>query len=404
MLGILQKYIGPLIDDVMKPIMDWVLRQAWPVRGGILLSLLCGAGVASRPADVGRVAVDAGYAVEVMQSGARIPIGTDLLSTVRETNARLETTVEADYRRVPGPTMTPWSATQAVFALPQAAQAAIKVPAYMKFLNDNRAADCFCWTELPQEAARGKLLHISGWILTETASLGVAASSKDLDSILSLQGDGGWWPTYAEAKEERFASTYATAWMLWGLLSQREHHLIPADQRERVDNAISSARAWLLTTRKTNGRWANYPNLRGSPESAGIAGLVLHVLHKSDAKQLTELDRAWLENLPVLDPKQPVENVYIELKAPTRVYIDEISQVPIPWSIVATIDAYPNGDVLDRVRAVRWLQGALRQDTVLKADANDNNWWRAELLYGLRYLEQNSRPSANLGKSAPNPS
>jgi hypothetical protein len=66
------------------------------------------------------------------------------------------------------------------------------------------------------------------------------------------------------------------------------------------------------------------------------------------------------------------------------------TQIKLPWLLIATADAYANGSLLQRVKALSWIEQVLAQDGVTNSDTEPDNWWRAEVLYALRYvLEQN---------------
>jgi hypothetical protein len=145
-----------------------------------------------------------------------------------------------------------------------------------------------------------------------------------------------------------------------------------------------------MTTRNDGARWKDYPYHRFAKLSPAMSGLVLHVLHRAKVPDLEELDEAWLRSLP--DPGSPavleLDLRYVELRTSHGVRIDHITQVPMAWLIVGTADAYRNGSFRERSRALKWLTTLTQDQRVLTADATDNNWWRAELLYALAYLEE----------------
>jgi hypothetical protein len=76
----------------------------------------------------------------------------------------------------------------------------------------------------------------------------------------------------------------------------------------------------------------------------------------------------------------------VELRGSNIERIDHFSQIKLPWMLIATIDAYPSGDIFQKGRARNWIDAALSEHGVLTADASTNNWWRAELLYALKYV------------------
>ena len=66
--------------------------------------------------------------------------------------------------------------------------------------------------------------------------------------------------------------------------------------------------------------------------------------------------------------------------------IDHFQQITLPWMLIATVDAYSSGGIFQKARARDWIDAALSEHSVLTADANTNNWWRAEFLYALKYV------------------
>ena len=49
-------------------------------------------------------------------------------------------------------------------------------------------------------------------------------------------------------------------------------------------------------------------------------------------------------------------------------------QITLPWMLIATVDAYPNGTIFQKARARNWINAALSKHSVLTADANTENW------------------------------
>jgi hypothetical protein len=120
----------------------------------------------------------------------------------------------------------------------------------------------------------------------------------------------------------------------------------------------------------------------------------LHALHMVSPNSLRDLDKEWLDNLlPIPPTASDADNPYHWIRIrdkPNYPELDAFVQIKLPWMLVATVDAYPSGTVLQRVTALQWLESALQQPTVVNADTQPNNWWRAELLYGLKYVLQST--------------
>ncbi|HKE92976.1 MAG TPA: hypothetical protein VKB34_01605, partial [Povalibacter sp.] len=286
---------------------------------------------------------------------------------------------------------TPWSAAQAVYAAPGTADLdAEKITA---FIRGKRDPDCNCWVEIPGSTT-DQCIFISGWILAALARLNVAAAPGETEFLLRQQHGSGWWSIFPVEGESLAASTYATAWALIGLHEQRTRNLIPPQQAREVDSAIQKATTWLLSVREKNARWKPYPNMKQSVASESISGVVLHALHMTSPAELAAIDKEWLDNLPARAiPAPDHENYYIEIRTAHGRSIDHFVQIPLPWLLVATVDALPSADRLQRAKATRWLESQLNQESVLAADTVPLNWWRAELLYSLRHVLTGASPS-----------
>jgi len=167
-------------------------------------------------------------------------------------------------------------------------------------------------------------------------------------------------------------------------MNRRE--LVSSAMRSRAEDAVARGVAWLLHTRTELGKWKPYPNIAKSRESDSISGLVLHTLHVADPSGLRELDRDWLSSLPRTPPEAPLEEgSYVEFRG----RFDHFQQITLPWMLIATVDAYPSGDIFQRARTRNWIDSALSERSVLAADADTTtNWWRAELLYALKYVRR----------------
>ena len=117
----------------------------------------------------------------------------------------------------------------------------------------------------------------------------------------------------------------------------------------------------------------------------------MHALHKTllHGKQLQQIDMDWLGNLPSssisVDDK---DQAWLWKQS----FVDGFVHIRLPWLLAATADAYANGSLLQRVEALAWLERVLADETVIKSDTRPENWWRAELLYGFRYVLQRAEP------------
>ena len=106
---------------------------------------------------------------------------------------------------------------------------------------------------------------------------------------------------------------------------------------------------------------------------------------------LRDLDRSWLSGLrgvpPEFKAKDDEGQQRPELRGSSNIpRIDTFVQLKLPWMLIATVDAYSNGNILQKGRALDWINVALSKQSVLTADANTESWKRAELLYAIKYV------------------
>ena len=380
----LRKAWNEIAESVIRPVKDWILTRSWPTRLGFLILTAIAAYGVWWPSDFKQKLNGAGFAMRVIVSGEGvIPVSDSAKHDLARGIARLAQTVEADLAAIDEPGTTPWSASQAVASL---ALLGKQVPGrdYSAFVNRKRAGACFCWRERPERSSDEIATFISGWVSAAYAETGRPLSSGDLDYLLGIQNRAGWWPMFPEGQGARFASTYSTAWVVLGLLRQRDKRLIPESRRARVDAAIARGVSWLLAARSPGARWKLYPNEANSPQSESVSGLVLYVLHAAEAQAIEDVDQEWLDNLPASDLEPAaVENQYFELRAEDGISIDHFVQVRLPWILAATAKAYRSGTARQKARTLAWLERVIEQPSVRSADTNSLNWVRAELLLGL---------------------
>jgi hypothetical protein len=98
-----------------------------------------------------------------------------------------------------------------------------------------------------------------------------------------------------------------------------------------------------------------------------------------------EVNEEWLENLPPhIISVNDSEKYRIEILTSSGNAIDDFEQLEMPWTLVATVDAYPSGTLSQKAKAVRWLEANLNYKSVQSIDTR-KDWWKAEVLYSLNY-------------------
>ena len=376
------------LDSVLEPVWKWLMASSWKVKTIILLASGLLFYAVTYPDVVESLYKRTNSIAKVLFLASNvIPLDKALVKESRSIVTRLSRTVSGDLLKLHVSNLTPWSAAQAVMSLADADSTVIDKNAIVSFIRSNTVPGCACWTELPKHVSEPQCTFISGWVIAAFADAGVAATNEELKYILDAQDQDRWWPTFHIMKYSNYASTYSTAWILIGLLRQKEKGYINKREATAVDSAIARATGWLLSVRGKGARWKPYPRLNVNIESESISGLVLHALHLSAPHQVASIDREWLESLPFKAVgAADGENYYVDMKTENSQAIDHFVQLKAPWMMIATVDAYESGTTFQRAKALRWLETTLSHDSYSVADADEKNWWRAELLYGMRYV------------------
>jgi hypothetical protein len=343
-----------------------------------------------------------------------IPIGAAADGQLRGAISNLAYSLRNDLKNPGQIDREPWTIAQAVVAVKGTDEHPETAPILMAF-RELAERGCDCWREVPThyldpkptpgapavalrrndksaDKPGGFPLSIvaTGWILLAQASLAAPPSPKTLRFLVSEQHPDGWWAIFPVARDAKFASIYGTCWALLGLKSQLSTSLVPRQYTPAIEAAIERGTRWLLETRQ-KARWRFYPNLaQRSTDSESLSGLALHTLHEiSDGKlELKQIDRDWINELPGAPPPPgEAESQLLWVDSKEGRSADHYQQIKLPWLIIATVDAYPNGTLWERARALYWFERALEQTSLREAHSHPDNWWRSELLYALNYLQ-----------------
>jgi len=219
--------------------------------------------------------------------------------------------------------------------------------------------ECSCWRKLPAGNFPSHL-GVTSWTLWALACYGIPAHRTEIEFLLAAQGPEGGWPLFAGAEPKRFASSYATAAAILALHEQSARER-DRGRRERIVAAVSRGADWLKSRATARARWADYPD---SPEERreylGLSGFVLFALHRAGAPGLAALDREWMNGLPDEIPALHADEASgRKVQVGKREYPDDTLYRTLPWTIVATVHAYPNATIAGKVRGARWLERVL---------------------------------------------
>jgi len=388
MIDYLRKKLEQLADTLLDPLWARILKLPWTLRALVLLFAILAAYFVYSPESASSALAIGSAVVRVgLINDHKIPISPAIRAKMEDTAQRIAATLKQDLS-LDAVNVNPLTIAQAVLGTNRLRKDVDTKP-LVRFIRESADTSCNCWRDLP---GRPHNCVISGWVLTALAEMGDPARSGEIEFLLQEQNRDGWWSMYVVEPTSKYASTYATAWALLGLSSQLTKGLSPTDQGPGISTAIQKAAAWLLSQREQKfPRWKDYPLLRNGAISESISGVVVHALHQAIPDQMTQIDRAWLSALPsrVVSPKES-DRIYIGYDTRQGYANDDFVQVILPWMLVATADAYNNGNVAQRAKALVWLEESLSQESILEADTTPENWWRAELLFALNYLLERS--------------
>jgi hypothetical protein len=389
MLDYLRKFNEQLIASVLDPAAKWILGLSWLKRLVALLVILGGIALWQHPAVVQDFASYSGRLVRVARADpTRLPLEKKLLKRINAARTRLLAANINDANLVGSGGLTGWSAAQVLLAVAQPGPRSAEEDSLITYVRATRLSGCSCWPELNDEDERHAWTFVSGWVMAALAEKKAASTEQELAFLLQQQNTSGSWSSIPKLGPGPYESVYTTSWAVMGLVMQLDAGLVAdAKLAAQARRAVQRGAAWLLSKRGANARWKPYPHLASSSISGSISGLALHTLHLAVPDLAADVDQAWLDNLPASAvPASLGENYYVEIKQSSTRQIDHFVQLTMPWMLIATVDAYPNGNLLQKARALSWVERTLGHESVKNADAEQENWWRGELLIALNHL------------------
>jgi hypothetical protein len=387
-LGYFWKKLQEVLDALLEPFWCWVSARtkelSWQVRTLLLvlagLVALAAAYWNSLPLFYRTVEA---FGKIVINAPTQIPLDSSLTFKMRETSRRLAEGLRADLND-PENIDPPSAWTLSILAAASNGMTKIKPEVVRTYFSKSTEIACNCWPERPESRPN---IAVSGWVLFALAELNFSAAEAEVRFLLNEQKRDGWWSVFQATDDQANASTFGTAWALIGLQTQLRNQLIPPTMEEEVSNAIEKGSSWLIRHR-SGSRWKDYPFHEKGAKSDSLSGLVMHALHMTASGSIKQLKKEWMDNLPAKVPAagDASQNfVWVKLRAgaPEK---DDFVQIALPWMLIATADAYSAGNYFERTRTLLWMERALYQESVVHADTQVDNWWRAELLLALRYV------------------
>ena len=182
-----------------------------------------------------------------------------------------------------------------------------------------------------------------------------------------------------------------SAWSLLALSHQLERGLIRTEQQGAVRAAIERGLQWVTSNRLDGGaRWLEYPSGRneGTEDYLAVSALAVHVLQTVGKTDL--FNDKWLESLPLrkIHPLADEISKGLVYRSETDVTVDTVRHYKYPWMLIATVDAYGSASLLNRARAIAWVDRHI--DPLQPVSLKDQEWTIAEVFLGLRHLQESA--------------
>lgn len=395
MLEYLKKKYEELFSSVFDPIFKAILESKWWVK--ILALGLTGIVYWSieNPEPLKKYSQDLQTYARVMTHPTdSIALSNKAIKRILESQRRLILAIRNDANIISTGEITGWSAAQALLAISKSSNLNDEKQKFLTFINGSRLEKCSCWPELNTDTEESAWIFISGWVLSAKASTATQAEINEINFLLNNQNANGSWQSSPRSNDSRYESTYSTAWAVLGLFEQsnffkEKNKALAASMSSAADRGAS----WLLKNRQEKCRWKPYPNLKSSSPSESISGLVVHTLHTVFSDEMKDLEAEWLDNVPdYVIPASVEENSYVELFQGGKTQIDHFVQLTMPWMTIGTIDAYKSGSLRQKVKAIGWIENIIMHESIKNADANQTNWWRAELSLAINYAAAAIQP------------
>jgi hypothetical protein len=316
-----------------------------------------------------------------------IPLSPSALDNLNASITNISTFLASQLKdRQQHPELTAWALAQMWVALHEL-QPALTGHELREAVNVTKDAACHCWKETDDQLPHSMA---TAWVLFALGVYREPIAQDELVALLDRQAPAGWWSMYPARLTDGNASTAATAFIALSLHQQLKENLISPELIAKATAAMSKASEWLaLRAIPGKARWTEYPpsaTYEHNVEFLAVSGLVIHVLRAVNGS--SQFDAAWLNNLPQTVPvvwQNEAAKAYV-FRSDTQMTLDDVRHYQYPWMLRATIDAYPRGDMLEKARALVWLEKALERPITAK-ELRFETWTGAETLFALRHAQ-----------------
>lgn len=314
-----------------------------------------------------------------------------LTEKLSEITSDMKVTILDSAKLINHSTMDAWSAAQLVTGLSGMLNDTLKRNFFE--LTSKSMFDTLCsWREMQAH----KDFRASGWIVSAIAKFGLNEKyrCRPYEYLIAHQLiDGAWSATEIDLKLVAYGSTYSTCLVLRALHISLQT-ISDATIRERIETAIQRGVNWLMRNKENGSEalWCDYPKRPAGQYavSKSLSALVIHTLNVVGFAT-SKINREWLASLKDSNDKLDIDfrelsDVVYRVSIEGALYRDLSRHLVIPWQIIATIDAYPYGDLSEKIGANIWLNNViarLDRENIRKESAA---FIKAEIYIALRYL------------------
>ena len=236
---------------------------------------------------------------------------------------------------------------------------------YFTLTNRTLTEKCY-WRELANLNLND--LRVSSWVISASGILNLTEkySCGPLNVLLQNQLKTGAWPMVKiDNPAQDYSSTYATCHAIRALHNSRA--LADDSIQQKIDTAVLKGVHWLMRNITDSARmiWADYSADENyeNTVSKSLSGLVMHTLNLT-GNATPAMNKKWLKNLAMKDAllditfreKSDKDN---KRKTGEVEFRDGTRHLSIPWQIIATVDAYKDGNYVEKFHANRWLNAVV---------------------------------------------
>lgn len=291
------------------------------------------------------------------------------------------------------PKLGAWEASQMLSALQGVIDSGV-ISTFARLSRDRLSdSSCCCWVEM-----KGlQDMRPTGWIVSSIGTFGL--SNKYECNVLGFfienqLTDGSWSMFKIDKHLVQYGSTYTTCHVIRAL----HNSLRSIDDtafKIKVVLAINNGINWLLKNMGDSRKsiWSDYPKNSDQEDiaSVSLSGLAIHTLNlvKNDSIQ-KQLNRKWLTNLKTSDAYIAIDKyeqslMLYKINSSEAEITDPTRHLVLPWQIIATVDAFKDGNFIEKYKAIQWLD-IVANNLNLDEIQEKSRFIRAEILISLRYL------------------